>query len=48
MNLMLKELGEPGATIETVADRFVAERGEVWRPWVGLPAQDEAKPAAPQ
>jgi glycine betaine/proline transport system substrate-binding protein len=39
MNLMLQQLGEPGATAETVADRFIAERGEVWRPWVGLPAQ---------
>lgn len=37
MDLMLQQLGEPGATIETVADRFVEERGEVWRPWVGLP-----------
>jgi glycine betaine/proline transport system substrate-binding protein len=42
MNLMLQQLGEPGATVETVADRFIAERGEVWRSWVGLPAQDSA------
>jgi len=35
MNRMLSQLSEPGATIETVADRFVAERGEVWRTWVG-------------
>ncbi len=42
MNLMLQQLGEPGATVETVADRFVAERAEVWRPWVGLSAQDPA------
>lgn len=39
MNLMLQHLGEPGATVETVADRFIEERGEIWRPWVGLPAQ---------
>jgi glycine betaine/proline transport system substrate-binding protein len=45
MNLMLQELGEPGATVETVADRFVAERAEVWRPWVGLPAQPPAAAA---
>ena len=45
MNLMLQELGEPGATVEAVADRFIAERGEVWRPWVGLPAQDSVTPA---
>lgn len=35
MNRMLQELGEPGASIESVADRFVGERAEVWRPWVG-------------
>jgi glycine betaine/proline transport system substrate-binding protein len=40
MNLMLQQLSEPGATVETVADRFVAERGAIWRPWVGLPAQE--------
>lgn len=44
MNLLLQELGEPGASPETVADRFIEERGEVWRPWVGLPALE----AAPQ
>lgn len=37
MNRMLQQLGEPGATVESVADRFVVERGEIWRPWVGLP-----------
>jgi glycine betaine/proline transport system substrate-binding protein len=35
MDKLLEELGEPGATVETVADRFVAEREAVWRPWVG-------------
>ena len=44
MNRMLQQLGEPGATVETVAARFVAERGEVWRPWAGLPV--EPAPAA--
>jgi glycine betaine/proline transport system substrate-binding protein len=39
MNRMLQQLGDPGATVETVADRFIAERTEIWRPWVGLPAQ---------
>ncbi len=43
MNRMLQQLGEPGATVESVADRFVTERGEIWRPWVGLP-----EPAAPK
>ncbi len=38
MNLMLQQLGQAGETVESVADRFIAERGEVWRPWVGLPA----------
>lgn len=42
MNRMLQQLTEPEATIESVADRFVAERGEIWRPWVGLPAQPAA------
>lgn len=37
MNVMLQQLSETGATAEAVADRFVAERGAVWRPWVGLP-----------
>lgn len=44
MNKMLQQLGEADATVESVADRFVAERGEIWRPWVGLPAT--AAPAA--
>ncbi|UYN98506.1 MAG: hypothetical protein KIT02_11115 [Devosia sp.] len=34
MNRMLGQLNEPGATVEAVADRFVAERGEVWSDWV--------------
>jgi glycine betaine/proline transport system substrate-binding protein len=37
MNLMLQRLSETGATVESVAERFLAERGEVWRPWAGLP-----------
>jgi glycine betaine/proline transport system substrate-binding protein len=41
MNRMLQQLGEPGATVETVAQLFVAERGEIWRPWAGLPAKAE-------
>ncbi len=35
MNAMLAQLGEQGATIESVADRFVAEREDVWGRWVG-------------
>ncbi|MDC9826420.1 glycine betaine ABC transporter substrate-binding protein [Devosia sp. ZB163] len=37
MNWMLQQLGQDGETVESVADRFVAERSEIWRPWVGLP-----------
>lgn len=39
MNGLLAQLNTPGATIEGVADRFVAERGDIWRQWVGGEAQ---------
>ena len=42
MNAMLQALSQPGATIETVAEAFVATRGSVWRPWAGLPMEPEA------
>ena len=29
------QLNEPGATVEGVADRFVAEKRDVWGAWVG-------------
>ena len=32
---MLAQLSADGATTEAVADRFVAERGALWRGWVG-------------
>ena len=35
MDRMLAHLNEPGASAETVADRFVAEREDLWRGWVG-------------
>ncbi|MCW5723259.1 MAG: hypothetical protein KIS86_19175, partial [Devosia sp.] len=35
MNRLLAQLNEPGATIETVAERFVLERADIWRSWVG-------------
>lgn len=35
MNALLFQLGQPGATIESVADRFVAEREDLWGPWLG-------------
>jgi glycine betaine/proline transport system substrate-binding protein len=37
MNTLLQNLNEPGATIESVADAFVAARGAVWQQWVGKP-----------
>ncbi len=37
MNALLQNLNEPGATIEAVADAFVAARGEIWQQWVGAP-----------
>lgn len=39
MNAMLQQLSETGATVESVADRFIAERGAIWRPWAGLPVE---------
>lgn len=35
MNGLLAQLNEPGATVEGVADRFVAEREDLWQRWVG-------------
>lgn len=48
MNRMMQQLGEAGETVESVADRFVEERGDIWRPWVGLPAAEMPPEAAPQ
>lgn len=45
MNAMLQALSQPGTTVEAVAEAFVASRGEVWRPWAGLPVTDEEPPA---
>ncbi len=39
MDKLLLELGEPGATVETIADRFVASRQDIWQPWVGQSLQ---------
>ena len=38
MNALLQNLNEPGASVEAVADAFVAARGEVWQLWLGKPA----------
>lgn len=35
MNLLLAQLNEPGATVESVAERFVAARRDLWGAWVG-------------
>jgi glycine betaine/proline transport system substrate-binding protein len=48
MNKLRAELSEPGATVETVADRFVAERQDVWQRWVGTPIAAPASPADDQ
>lgn len=37
MNKLLAALNEQGATVESVADKFVAERQEVWQRWTGTP-----------
>ncbi len=39
MNALLAQLNEPGATVEGIADRFVAERQGIWQGWVGNPTQ---------
>ena len=39
MNALLQNLNEPGATVQSVADAFVAARGEVWQQWVGRSGQ---------
>lgn len=41
MNVMLQALSKPEATVEAVAENFIATRGAVWRPWTGLPAEAE-------
>lgn len=38
MNDLLAALNAGGATVESVADKFVAERKAVWGIWAGLPA----------
>ena len=35
MNTLLSQLNEPGATVEGVAERFVATRRDLWGAWVG-------------
>lgn len=39
MNALLAQLNAPGATPQSVAENFVATRGEVWKHWVGQPGQ---------
>jgi glycine betaine/proline transport system substrate-binding protein len=50
MNQLLEDLSNPGATAESVADRFVAEHQDIWQKWVGTPPtppSGNATPAAP-
>lgn len=35
MDQLLAQLNEPNASVEGVADRFIAQREDVWRGWVG-------------
>lgn len=35
MNRLLAQANEPGATIEGVAERFVAEHSDIWQAWTG-------------
>jgi glycine betaine/proline transport system substrate-binding protein len=35
MNTLLQNLNQQGATLDSVADAFIAARGEVWQGWVG-------------
>lgn len=35
MNRLLDQLNQPGATVEGVADSFVAERQDIWQKWLG-------------
>lgn len=37
MNTLLAALNQPGQTVETVADTFVAERQDIWGAWTGTP-----------
>jgi glycine betaine/proline transport system substrate-binding protein len=39
MDKMLLALNSPEASVEAVADRFITERGEIWRRWVGPAAR---------
>lgn len=36
MNTLLGQLNEPGATVEGVAERFVAARRDLWGTWLGV------------
>jgi glycine betaine/proline transport system substrate-binding protein len=36
MDALLAQLNAPDATVETVAERFVVERGDIWQAWVGV------------
>jgi glycine betaine/proline transport system substrate-binding protein len=35
MNMLLAAANEPGATIESVAEKFVSDRQDLWESWVG-------------
>ncbi|WP_108398188.1 glycine betaine ABC transporter substrate-binding protein [Devosia submarina] len=35
MDRLLAQLNEPGASVEGIADRFVAQKRDLWGPWLG-------------
>lgn len=37
MNTLLQALNEPGASVESVADSFVAQHADIWQRWLGNP-----------
>ncbi|GLQ54234.1 glycine betaine ABC transporter substrate-binding protein [Devosia nitrariae] len=40
MDKLLAEIGTSGATPEAVAERFVAEKADIWSAWVGAESQE--------
>jgi glycine betaine/proline transport system substrate-binding protein len=39
MDRLLAQLNEPEASVESVAERFVAQRRDLWSAWIGAPPQ---------
>jgi glycine betaine/proline transport system substrate-binding protein len=45
MNRLLADLNASGATVDSVADKFVAEDQDVWQKWVGTPPAAKPQPS---